>query len=189
MSRPVRDLVRTPGLIATFVYSGLVYAALRAANALVWNPVLEAAGMPLGSWGVLTAAVTLLGAFTAWRAHAWIERAGSIRVAFGIAASLFAMYALLALSPAALTLPTLVSQGFALGVAPVLLVDLLNRRIHASERRATLLSFESLFQRGVYGVIAYGASSAIDASSFPLVLLGVALLAAIPLALTNRLRE
>jgi len=70
-----------------------------------------------------------------------------------------------------------------------LLVDLLNRRIVASDRRATLLSFESMFQRGSYGVLVYAAATALDASSLSSVLLGFALLCAVPLALAVRLRD
>jgi MFS family permease len=185
----LRDLVHTPGLMATLAYGALVYAAIRAANALVWNPVLAGAGVPVSVYGALSGATTLLGAFTAWRADAWRRRIGTTKLAAGIAGSLAAMYALLALAPGAWAAPILVTHGFALGVAPVLLVDLLNRRIVASERRATLLSFESLFQRGFYGVLVYAASSALDESSLTSVLIGFALLCAIPLALAARLRE
>ena len=89
------------------------------------------------------------------------------------------MYAALALEPGWWSIPILVSHGLALGVAPVLIVDLLNRRIQASERRATMLSFESMAQRGTYGVLVYVAASALDASSLPIVLLGFALLSAV----------
>jgi MFS family permease len=189
VANALRDLVRTPGLAATLAWGALVYAAMRAANALVWNPVLAGAGIPLGAYGALTAAATLLGAFTAWRADAWRHRVGTRKLAIWIPASLGAMYALLALAPGAWAAPILVSHGFALGVAPVLLVDLLNRRIVASERRATLLSFESLFQRGFYGVLVYAAATALDASSLSSVLIGFALLCALPRALAARIRD
>jgi len=185
----LRDLVRTPGLIAMLAYGALVYAAMRAANALVWNPVLARSHVPLAAYGALTGAVSLLGALTAWRADAWRRRVGPTALAVAIAASLAGMYALLALAPGWWCVPILLTHGLALGATPVLLVELLNRRIRASERRATLLSFESMFQRGTYGVLVYAAASALDASSLDMVLLGFALLCVVPLALAGRIRD
>jgi MFS family permease len=186
VAETLRDLVRTPGLIATLVYAALVYASLRAANALVWNPVLAQAAVPVSAYGLLTAAVTLLGAVTSWRADAWLRRLGVAPLALGIAGSLAAMYALLALWPAG-GAPLIASHGLALGFTPVLVVDLLNRRIRVPERRATLLSFESLAQRGLYGVIVYFAASGIERHGLGAVLIGFALLSAVPLALIPRL--
>jgi MFS family permease len=187
VAETLRDLARTRGLLATFAYAALVYAALRAANALVWNPVLADAAVPVAAYGALTAVVTLLGALTAWRAHAFERRFGAAPLAFAIAGSLVAMYALLALSPGAWAAPLVTSHGIPLGVAPVLIVDLLNRRITVSERRATLLSFESLFQRGLYGAIVYFAASALDREGLTTVLVGFALLSAVSLALVPRM--
>ena len=187
VAETLRALVATPGLLATLVYASLVYAALRAANALVWNPVLERAGVPLSGFGALTAAVSLLGAFTAWRAAAIERRLGALPLALTIACSLVAMFALLALSPGVWATPILVSHGLPLGVAPVLIADLLNRRIESSERRATLLSFESLFQRGLYGAIVYFAATALDRHGLQTVLLGFAGLAVLALAFVPRM--
>ncbi len=189
VANALRDLVRTPGLLAMLAYAALVYAALRAANALVWNPVLASADVPVGWYGALTGVISLLGALAAWRADACRRRLGATALAVSIAASLAGMYALLALAPGWWSVPILLTHGLALGATPVLVVDLLNRRIHASERRATLLSFESMFQRGTYGVLVYAAASALDTSSLSAVLLGFALLCAIPLALALRIRD
>jgi MFS family permease len=187
VGKTLRDLVATPGLLATFAYGALVYAALRAANALVWNPVLEQASLPVGGFGVLTAVVTLLGAATAWRAHALQHRLGSAGLAIAVAASVGAMYAVLPLASGALDVALIASHGLPLGVVPVLLADLLNRRIASSERRATLLSFESLFQRGLYGVLVYGAASVLESRGLTSVLIGFAALCAIALAFVPRM--
>ena len=131
--------------------------------------------MPVPAYGALTAAVTLLGAFTSWRADAWRRRCGTVPLALAVAGSLGAMYVLLALAPGgAFSAPLLLSHGFALGVAPVILADLMNRRIHVSERRATLLSFESLFQRGFYGVVVIAAAAALGDRPLSTVLVGFA---------------
>jgi MFS family permease len=189
VANALRDLVRTPGLIAILAYGALAYAAIRAANALVWNPVLEAAGMPVGIYGALTGVVSLLGALAAWRTDAWRRSVGATALALSVAASLAGMYALLALAPGWWSVPILLTHGVALGVTPVLLVDQLNRRIVASERRATLLSFESMFQRGTYGVLVYAAASALDTSSLSTVLLGFAVICVVPLVLAVRIRD
>jgi len=178
-----RDLGRTPGLIATVAFSALVYLGLRAANALVWNPVLAAAGIPLGALGVLTAAVTLLAAWTAWRAHAWRERVGEPALTLGLALSVTAMYLALPFAHGPFAAALLVSHGFALGVVPVVLADVLNRRIASPDRRATLLSFESLAQRGAYGVVVIFASAALERHSLDTVLLGFAATSAAAAAL------
>jgi MFS family permease len=174
MAETFRDLFRVRGLLPTLAFSALVYLALRAANALVWNPVLEAASVPLGLYGILTAAVTLLAAFTAWRAHSWLRWTGELWLTLVSAGSVAAMFLLLPLVHGPLAAALLVSHGFGLGVVPVVVNDLLNRRISSSERRATLLSFESLLQRGSYGVIVYAASVALEHSSLTAVLLGFA---------------
>ena len=187
VAESLRELFATRGLLATLVYGALVYAGLRAANALVWNPVLERAAFPLGGFGVLTALVTLLGAATAWRGQS-IERAlGPTRLALAIAGCVVAMYVGLAFAPGTWGVPLILSQGLPLGVAPVLIADLLNRRIESSERRATLLSFESLINRGLYGAIVWLAASGIDRHGLDAVLLGFALLAAGALAFVPRM--
>jgi MFS family permease len=184
-----RDLAHVPGLAATLVYAALVYSSIRAANALVWNPVLGEAGIPIASFGALAAVATLLGALGAWRADAWRQRFGSVTLAFAVAGSLAAMYGGLALAPGGTwAAPLLVSHGFALGVTPVILADLMNRRIHVSERRATLLSFESLANRGFYGLIVYGAASALGDRSLSTVLAGFAAVCVVALVLAARIR-
>ena len=47
VAEALRDLVRARGLVAAIAYGAVVYTALRGANALLWNPVLGAAGVPL----------------------------------------------------------------------------------------------------------------------------------------------
>jgi MFS family permease len=183
----LRDLSHTRGLIATMLYGALVYAALRAANALVWNPVLEAASVPVGLFGALTAVVSLLGAYTAWQAPAWQARLGGTALALLASLSVSAMYALLALSPGVLGGPLIASHGLALGILPVLITDALNRRIESSERRATVLSFESVLNRGSYGLIVYAAATGIDRYGLAAVLVGFALLSAASLALVPRM--
>jgi len=187
VAETLRDLAHTPGLIATLFYAALVYAALRAANALLWNPVLATASVPLSVYGPLTGAATLLGAFTAWRADALQRWLGVTPLAFAIAGFLLAMYALIALAPGPWGAPLIASHGLALGVAPVLIVDLLNRRIHAPERRATLLSFESMLQRGLYGAIVYVAARGLDQHGLGAVLVGFALVSAVALLLVPAL--
>jgi len=143
--------------------------------------------VPLSAYSPLTGAATLLGAFTAWRADALQRWLGVTPLAFAIAGFLLAMYALIALAPGPWGAPLIASHGLALGVAPVLIVDLLNRRIHAPERRATLLSFESMLQRGLYGAIVYVAARGLDQHGLGAVLVGFALVSAVALLLVPAL--
>lgn len=185
----LRDLIHAPGLAATLAFGAVVYTAIRGANALLWNPVLGSAGMPVAAYGGLTSVLTLLGALTAWRADSWRRRIGTVTLAFAVAGSLAVMFVLLALAPGGpFAAPLLLSHGFALGITPVIMADMMNRRIHVSERRATLLSFESLFQRGFYGVVVIFAAAALGDRPLSTVLVGFALLCVIPLALAARLR-
>ncbi len=183
LTETLRDLGRIRGLGETIVFSALVYLGLRAASALVWHPVLEAAGMPLRAYGALTAVATLLGAWTAWRAHAWRARLGERPLMLLAAGSVVAMYLLLPLAHGPAAAALLLTHGFGMGVVPVVIGDLLNRRIASPDRRATLLSFESLLQRGSYGVVVYLASVALERSSLDVVLLGFAATAAAATAL------
>lgn len=183
VAETVRDVARTPGIAAILAFGALVFLGLRAANALVWNPVLEAAGLPLRSFGALTAVAAVLAAFSAWRAHAWRDRIGELPLVLACAGSVTVMYLLLPFAHGEAAAGLLMTHGFALGVTPVILVELLNRRISSSERRATLLSFESLVQRGSYGVVVYFAAAALERSSLSAVLFGFAAAAATALAL------
>ncbi|HXX47854.1 MAG TPA: MFS transporter [Myxococcota bacterium] len=183
----IADLWRTQGLGATLAFSALVFLGLRAANALVWNPVLAAAGIPLGSYGALTAAFTLVGAYAARRAAAWQQRLGARPLTLLAAGSVSAMYLLLPLASGPASAALLMSHGLALGVLPVVVVDLLNKRIDSSERRATLLSFESFVQRGVYGAVVIAATAALERRSLSTVLLGFAATSAAAVALVPRI--
>ena len=95
---------------------------------------------------------------------------GDAALALASAGSVAAMYLLLPLAHGWLAAALLISHGIALGVVPVVIADLMNRRIESSERRATLLSFESLVQRGSYGAVVIVASIALEKSSLTLVL-------------------
>jgi hypothetical protein len=181
VANELRDLVRVPGLAATSVRRGR-YTEPAAPNALVESRA-RTAGVPVAH-GALTAAVTFSG----------VHRMVPARLAPAHRhTDLFAVRARPArctrsLWPGARSPRRPAEPRFALGIAPVILADLMNRRIHVSERRATLLSFESLFQRGLYGVIVIPAAAALGDRSLSTVLIGFALLCVVPLALATRLR-
>ena len=64
----LRDVIDTPQLARLLLWAGAVFVLMRAANSLLFNPVLAAAEMPVNLWGTVLAVVGLIGAFGAWRA-------------------------------------------------------------------------------------------------------------------------
>jgi hypothetical protein len=140
VANALRDLVRAPGLAATLAYGAVVYTALRGANALVWNPVLGTAGVPVAAYGALTAAVTLLGA-SLHGADAWRRR--SARGARGLDRRVACRYVRRRARAGLVVGADPAPARARARVTPVLVVDLLIVASRASERRATLLSFES----------------------------------------------
>lgn len=140
----LRDVVSIPGILRMVLYSVGVFALLRAAIVMFFNPALEAARVPVNWFGTTLAVVNIVGAVTAWKAHRWLERFGERAVLAAMPLSLIVMVAALIAfkMPAAALLFCI--QGAVFGAYPLTTRSILNRLVPGAERRATTLSIESL---------------------------------------------
>ena len=141
--------------------------------------MLEAAGISLRAYGVLTTAFTLLGAYTAWRAHAWRDRVGDRALALARArAPSPPCTPRFPLAHGWLAAALLVSHGFALGVVPVVIADLMNRRIESSSAARPCSASSRWCSAAPTACSCIAASIALEKSSLSLVLVGFAAIAA-----------
>ena len=185
----LRDVVHTPAIGRLLLWAGAVFVLMRAANSLLFNPVLAASGVPVDAWGTVLAAVGLIGAFGAWRAPWLLRRAGSAATRALLPALLVAMYLLLAAASGPTAVALLATHGLAVGALSVVSSSLLNDLMPASERRATVLSLESLVSRGLYGLASIALGTALDLFPLDTVLVLTAAVGCLPLAAMLLLRR
>lgn len=150
----LRDVVRVPGIASLFLYGIAVYAMMRAINMSLFNPVLERAGWPVDRYGTILAGLTLVGAASAWLGPRLLERVGERTVLVAVPAALLGMFAgLTATRAPGAVVGLLCVEGVVRGLHQPVLRTLINRRARRSERRATLLSIESMGSRLVWSAL------------------------------------
>ena len=185
----MRDVARIPGIARMIVYSVGVFALLRAAIVLFFNPALDAAGLPVNRFGTVLAVVNVAGALAAWRGHALLHRFGVRAVLVAMPVALAVMYA--ALIP--LKIPPAAAlfciQGAAFGLYPIVTRTVLNRLVPAPEKRATTLSIESLACRLSFGPLAILGGWALEHAGLDVAMALVAGLACLPFLLVPALRK
>jgi MFS family permease len=133
-------------------FSVLVFTLLR--EGMYLYPIyLKTAGFKVGTIGLLLAALTLLGA---WSAH----RVETIRLLLGERRLLIGLPVLMALTYLAMGrwfagwgVLLLMVQMLINGIYSPLSKELLNREIRDSSQRATVLSMESMSRRLVFGIV------------------------------------
>jgi len=142
------DVVRIPGIASLFLYGVGVYVLMRAANMTFFNPVLARAGWPVDRFGTILALLTLVGAASAWLGPRLLERAGERAILVAVPVALVGLFAGLSLTRAPFAVPALLCiEGVVRGLHQPVLRVMINRRSPFSERRATLLSLESMSSR------------------------------------------
>ncbi len=184
----IRDVVTVPGVLRVIAYSVGVFALLRASVVLFFQPVLEAQGIPPDFYGTILAAMNLVGAVAALRAHRWLARRERAVVVLVPGALLF-MFLLLPIlrTPAGAAL--FFVQGAAFGLYPVLTRHLLNRLVPSARRRATILSLDSLACRVAFSPMAVFAGWALGHVDLATALLATALLACVPILVIPLLKR
>jgi len=157
------EVVRTPALARLVLYSAGVFALIRAAMVTFFDPAMKAFGLPVPLYGTVFCAVNLVGAFAAWRAHRWLDRVGErpflVAMPVLMTAMLLAMLPLR--HPAAASLFLL--QGVVFAVYPLVVRARVNRLVRGAERRATILSMESLACRIGFALLSMIAGRALGA--------------------------
>ncbi len=150
----LRNVRRVPGVARWIAISVGVFVLIRAAIILLYNPILTNAGVPIDRWGALLALINLAGGLAAWQSHRVTAGAAAERILLLLPLILLAMFVGLAAvhTPAASLLFCI--QGIALGIYPVAMRAVLNRRIPDPRHRATVLSIESLLCRLAFAAVA-----------------------------------
>lgn len=161
----ISDVVRVPGILRLMVYSIGVFLLLRIAIVSFFNPVLTANGVDPDWFGTVLALVNVAGAITAWGAAAYLQRYGERVALLAMPLSMIAMFGLLMVvrAPAAALLFCI--QGAVFGAYPLVTRSILNRLVRNSDRRATVLSIESMACRVGMGLLALLAGWSLDAYS------------------------
>jgi predicted MFS family arabinose efflux permease len=181
----IREARNDPGIRHLILYSAGVFVMMRGANALLFNPLMSSAGVPLNSWGTTLAAVGLVGAACAWQTHAALDRWGERTVRFAVPASCVAMYGLLATVDSFAMAWVFCLNGIAIGALPVVVVTGLNRRVSSSDKRATILSIESMISRACYGLAGIGIGMLLDYTTLTIALLATVAAGLAPLAIAR----
>ena len=159
----IGDVARVPGILRLIVYSIGVFLLLRIAIVSFYNPVLSWQGVPREWFGRVLALVNVAGALTAWKTEALLRRFGERAAMLAMPVAIVVMFGLLLVlrMPAASLLFCI--QGAVFGAYPLVTRTILNRLVKNADRRATVLSIESMACRVGMGVIALLAGWAIDA--------------------------
>ena len=155
------------------------FVLIRMAIVLVYNPWLTEVGVPLSRWGTLLALINLMGGLAAWISHRLVGGRKAELWMFAIPAALVGMYVGLVWLRVPAAALFFIVQGIALGLQPVVVRTVLNRRIHDPAHRATVLSIESLACRLAFGLVALVFGVLIDFTDLNVALgvsLGLALL-------------
>ncbi len=178
----VRDVVRVPGILRLLVYSTGVFILLRAAIILFFNPALAQAGVPVHTYGSVLALVNVVGAITAWRTDTLMKRFGDRLFLILMPTTLVVMYLLLIPVDTPIVAMLFGIQGAVFGSYPVAIRTLLNRLVPSPQRRATILSFESLGCRLVYAVMVLVIAGVLDAQGLQRALAVTVIAGCVPFA-------
>ena len=143
-----------PGILRLTAYSVGVFALLRMAMVMFFNPALKQADVPVHAFGTFFALVNIVGAVAAWRAHRWLERFGERALLVAMPVALVVMFSLLMALETPLAGALFCIQGVSFAIYPLLMRTILNRLVPTPARRATILSIESLLCRLAFGPIA-----------------------------------
>ena len=176
------DAARVPGIARVILYSIGVFALLRASVVMLFHPALEAQGVAVDDYGKVLAVVNVAGALAAWRAHRWLDR-GERGFLVAMPVSMLGMFLLLATVRAPGASFLFCVQGAVFGVYPLVIRSILNRLVPSADRRATVLSLESLACRIAFAPLALFTGWATGALGFAAAMAGTALLACVPFAL------
>ncbi len=152
MGQSVRDVAQNRQLAWTIAYSAVVFVLLRS-TVVLYQPYLEARGFLLWEIGLIYAASFLLAAVAARRFHTVRHLLGEDTLVFGLLATLAISFLLLSqLGGEWAPLSMFALQAVANGLYSPLAKTMLNRSIDSSERRATVLSVESIARRMALGL-------------------------------------
>ena len=178
----LRDVVHVPGILRLIAYSVGVFVLLRAAVVSFFNPVLKANEIPVDNFGLVLAATNVVGACTVYLMPGLMKRFGERVFMAAMPLSLVVMFVLLIVVRAPTAAALFCIQGAMFGVYPLLMRTLLNRLVPSPERRATILSIESMVCRVAFALVAVWAGWALDVWGLNWAMAATALVGCIPFA-------
>ncbi len=156
-------VVRQPELRLAVIFSLLAFTLLRVG--LYLHPAyLQSVGFSNAGTGWILAGLSVVGAVGAFAVEPVRRRIGEAGLVWGLPMLLGLTYACLTSAVAAVGVALLVVQAWCNGIYSPLSKELLNREIHESRQRATVLSVESMFRRLAFGVFAPVAGWLVDRS-------------------------
>lgn len=152
MRRSVRDVLTSRQLAWVIAYSAVVFVLLRS-TVVLYQPYLDARGFSTAEIGFVYAGVYFLASFVARRADALRRWLGEETLIYGLLGSLSLSFILLnQFEGEWAPLCMLAVQAVANGLYSPLAKTMLNRHISDSDRRATILSVESIARRAAMGM-------------------------------------
>jgi len=158
----VSDLFHVPGVLRLVIYSVGVFLLLRISIVSFFNPVLKDKGVPTHFFGTTLALVNVVGAITAWKTSAFLQRYGEKAALLAMPISIITMFLLLMAVDAPVAALFFCIQGAVFGAYPLVTRTMLNRLVRGADRRATVLSLESMACRVGMGGMALFAGWAVD---------------------------
>lgn len=146
------DVVRGRKLAWVIAYSALVFVLLKA-TVWVYQPYLKGQGFAIFEIGIVYTGVALVAAVFSHRADSMRRSIGEHRLMWGLLAVLSVSFLALPGVPTHWVISLLVVQAVAMGVYSPLVKVMINREIPSSDRRATVLSVESIVRRAFTGIV------------------------------------
>jgi MFS family permease len=185
----LRLVVRSPQLLFV-IGQGIALFALVRISLDIFQPVLKLKGLPAAWFGVAFAAVSVFEALGAWR-PGWIRRyLTDLQAVFVLTAVMAAALGAIPFFGAIGSLVAFAIYSFAVGISFPVQRQLINDAIPESRFRATVLSLESIVDRGVYAGVTLQIGVYLgrgEADTFLFGMAGAALLVIGALALALRL--
>ncbi len=187
--RAAGDVVRIPGVLRFIAYSVGVFILLRTSIVSFFNPALDGMGVPVRNYGTVLAAVNVAGAIAALYTGRLLRRHGERAVLFALPVAMVSMYALLLPARTPLSSTLFCVQGAVFGAYPIVARSILNRLAASPERRATVLSIESMLCRVACGLVVLLAGWLLGSTDLPTAMAVTAAVGCLPFLLVPLLRK
>lgn len=184
----MRDAISSRRVLAILAYGSGLYVLARAANSLLYVPLLAANGLPLDRYGMVSVGISLAAALAAYRSAHLLAR-DERALALGMPALGLLMYVGLASVQGPWIAAVLCLQGPLISMLSVVTPVMLNREISSSSHRATVLSLQSIAWRGTYTLAAPAIGYCLDVLSLQQAVIATAVLGAVPVLASWRLTQ
>jgi MFS family permease len=153
--RAVFKMLSHSPMLLFVMFQGVALFVLSRVQIDLYQPILRAKDFSLASFGWIMSGITIFEAIGTAR-PGWIQkRTGSLNAIFLITAALGVLIMLIPAANQAWTVVVFAAYSFAVGIAFPIQKQLLNDQITDSRYRATVLSVESIVDRGFTAANAY----------------------------------